>query len=783
MTHPLISDQPGGMRPDAPGRSGSLASLRGAVLDSAQELAGGSQAGTAVTLERPPRAELGDYSTNAALVLAPAVGAPPREVAQRLGEQLAARLGPSLARFEVAGPGFLNLFMEDAWLVGALAEMLADAERYGSGLTAASERVLIEFVSANPTGPMHVGHARNAAYGDALARLLSFHGHEVLREFYVNDAGSQVLKLGESIGALSRGEEVPEDGYRGEYVAELAASLPQASTLSAVELGVAAVAVIVEQLQSSLARFRVSFDSWEYESSLHAGEVSPVSHALTILERQGRTYRDEGAVWLRTTEFGDDKDRVLVRSSGEHTYFASDIAYHQGKRERGFDRQIDVWGADHHGYVARMKAAYEALGGDPAQLELLTMQLVHLVRSGERAQMSKRAGEFVTLDDLVQEIGVDAARWFLLSRSHDTTIDLDLDLAREQSSENPVYYVQYAHARIASMLTRAPAHSAQAAARAQLEARRAGAARRRACVDRAAARLSRGDRRGGRTPRPAPDRRLRAGARTGLHGLLPRLSRDRGRAAARANRFASRCRWLRATRSRAAWICSGSARRRRCSDGHRRRQSKRAISAFRRAESPVLSCAPAESCRLRARTLTPARKQKRECAKQRENGGERHEIGGEIKAVGVRQREHRRAILADHRTLDLRFAASLGDQAGEELPLAVGLRRLGDVQRDFARDAHVLAFDRRQRAAGAHGAGAGGEAAARRDREQRHKRSESSASHELWASEIARCRKACPISPREIATMWPSRSIMKLSGRASVPYERTNSPPPSRRLG
>ncbi len=201
----------------------------------------------------------------------------------------------------------------------------------------------------------------------------------------------------------------------------------------------------------------MAFDSWMYESELHRGDPSPVEHALSILAAQGRTYRSEGALWLRTTEFGDDKDRVLVRSSGEHTYFASDIAYHQDKRERGFDRLIDVWGADHHGYVARMKAVYAALGGDPESLELIIMQLVHLVRRGRRAQMSKRAGEFVTLDDLVEEIGVDAARWFLLSRSHDTTIDLDLDLAREQSSENPVYYVQYAHARIASVLAKAGA--------------------------------------------------------------------------------------------------------------------------------------------------------------------------------------------------------------------------------------------------------------------------------------------------------------------------------------
>ena len=250
---------------------------------------------------------------------------------------------------------------------------------------------------------------------------------------------------------------MPEDGYRGDYVEQLVASLAEAATMDPGELGRAAVAVMVGQMQASLAAFGVQgFDHWAYESALHEGDPSPVrARARRSSSEQGHTYASEGALWLRTTDFGDDKDRVLVRSSGEHTYFASDIAYHQDKRERGFDRQIDVWGADHHGYVARMKAAYEALGGDPEQLELLIMQLVHLVRRGERAQMSKRAGEFVTLDELVAEIGVDAARWYLLARSHDTTVDLDLDLAREQSSENPVYYVQYAHARIASMLAKA----------------------------------------------------------------------------------------------------------------------------------------------------------------------------------------------------------------------------------------------------------------------------------------------------------------------------------------
>ncbi|HTZ65715.1 MAG TPA: arginine--tRNA ligase [Solirubrobacteraceae bacterium] len=468
----------------------AIEALREAVLASARELAGAGEpadsvpdgdgkhsvadrAGSArrgelrsdaITLERPPRPDFGDYSTNAALLLAPALAVPPRELAERLGAELKARMGEGLERFEVAGPGFLNLFVGDAWLGEAIAGCLRAGERFGADGAGVRERILVEFVSANPTGPMHVGHARNAAYGDSLARLLTFDGHDVEREFYVNDAGSQVVKLGESIRAAARGEEVPRDGYHGEYVQALAAELAGAQTLDAAELGHDAVAVMVARTQASLHAFAVEgFDHWQYESALHAGAPSAVEHALQTLEQHGHTYRHDGALWLRTTEYGDDKDRVLVRSSGEHTYFASDIAYHLDKRERGFERQIDVWGADHHGYTARMKAAYAALGGDPEQLELLIMQLVHLVRRGERAQMSKRAGEFVTLDQLLQEIGVDAARWFLLSRSHDTTIDLDLDLAREQSNENPVYYVQYAHARIASVLAKAGAARVRAA--------------------------------------------------------------------------------------------------------------------------------------------------------------------------------------------------------------------------------------------------------------------------------------------------------------------------------
>ena len=412
--------------------------------------------GGPVKLERPRRAEFGDYSSNAALVLAPVLGSKPRELAEQLGEALRERMAGSLERFEVAGPGFLNLFISDAWLTGALSQVLAAGGAYGTAEAQRPEKILVEFVSANPTGPLHVGHARNAAYGDALARILVARGHAVEREFYVNDAGSQVRKFGESVSAVAHGEAPPEDGYHGDYVADLAASIPGARERDATDVGRAAVEQMLERTREALAAFRVErFDHWTFESELYAGHPSLVESTIATLTEAGRTYTDDGALWLRTTEFGDDKDRVLIRSNGEHTYFASDIAYHQSRRERGYEHQIDVWGADHHGYLLRMKAVYAALGGNPDDLELLIMQLVHLVRGGERAQMSKRAGEFVTLHELVEEIGVDAARWYLLARSHDTTVDLDLDLAREQSAENPVYYVQYAHARIASIVAKA----------------------------------------------------------------------------------------------------------------------------------------------------------------------------------------------------------------------------------------------------------------------------------------------------------------------------------------
>ena len=404
------------------------------------------------TLERPRQADHGDNATNAAMLLAPVMTAKPRDVADRLFAGLTSRLGDALDRVEVAGPGFLNLFLSDAWYTGALAHVVQAGDEYGSGGAAVFEKVDVEFVSANPTGPLHVGHARNAAYGDALARLFSFVGHDVTREFYINDFGSQVANFGRSVQARARGEEVPEDGYVGDYVATLALEIADAGTRPVEDVGLEAVAMMVDRARASLHAFGVEFDVWFSEKSLHP---EGVRHGFDVLRDQGHTYESEGALWLRTTDFGDDKDRVIERSTGEHTYFASDIAYAQNKRERGFDRMVYVLGADHHGYIGRMRAAYEALGGEPDRLDLLIMQFVHLVRAGEKVSMSKRAGEFVTLDELVEEIGVDAARWFLLNRSHDTTIEVDLELAKSETNENPVYYVQYAHARIAQVLRKA----------------------------------------------------------------------------------------------------------------------------------------------------------------------------------------------------------------------------------------------------------------------------------------------------------------------------------------
>jgi len=435
----------------------SVAALRGAVEDAARALRDGQPTEPRPTLERPPKPELGDYSSNAAMLLAGSLGDNPRAVAERLRSELEANpaLAPDLGRIEVAGPGFVNFFLADSWYLRALGDLLAPGEELGLSPSEAGEKVLVEFVSANPTGPIHVGTARNAALGDSLVRLLEAAGHDVEREYYVNDAGTQVARFADSIAARMQGEEPPEDGYAGGYVTEIAERLrgEGAGPDDREALETRGIEVMLEEVRQTLERFGVRFDTWFSERSLYAkGEVE---EALAELEKRGHTYRHEDALWLRTTDFGDDKDRVLIRSNGEATYLTPDIAYHWDKLQRGFERLIDVLGADHHGYVPRVRAAIEALGGDPQRFEALTMSLVHIVEGGERVQMSKRTGDFVTLDELMDDIGVDATRWFMLWRSHETTVDLDLELARSQSSENPVYYVQYAHARIASILRKA----------------------------------------------------------------------------------------------------------------------------------------------------------------------------------------------------------------------------------------------------------------------------------------------------------------------------------------
>jgi arginyl-tRNA synthetase len=424
-----------------------VANLTTAVEETAAEVAGnGRRAG--LKLDRPPRPDFGDYSTNAAMLLAPSLGEPPRAVAERLGDKLGDRLGETVERVEIAGPGFLNLFMADRWYLETLAALLEAGDEYGAG--SGGEHVNVEFVSANPTGPITIASARHAAYGDSLARILERGGHRVEREYYVNDAGSQVQRFGESIEARARGEEPPEDGYRGDYVSELAERIEGAAELDPEELARRGIELMLEGVRAALARFRVHMDKFFSERTLHEG-----GEVQAAIDRLEGVYEHDGALWLRTSAHGDDKDRVLRRSTGEWTYFASDIAYHVHKIGREYDRAIDIWGPDHHGHITRMRIAWQALGGDPDAYEIVIMQLVNLTEGGDRVKMSKRAGAIVTLDDLLDEIGVDAARWFLTSRSNDTTLEIDLDLARSRSQDNPVYYVQYAHARIASILRKA----------------------------------------------------------------------------------------------------------------------------------------------------------------------------------------------------------------------------------------------------------------------------------------------------------------------------------------
>ncbi|MFL5870092.1 MAG: arginine--tRNA ligase [Solirubrobacterales bacterium] len=435
-------------------RDDPIAGVRRAVHDAAESLGAGG-VGDRLTLERPPQATLGDYSTNAAMLLAPGLGSPPREIAERLSEELATRLGEAVDRIEVAGPGFLNVFLSDRWHREAVADVLAAGDRFGAG--EGGPRTIVEFVSANPTGPVTAASGRGAAFGDSLARLLAFLGGRVQREYYMNDEGAQVRLFAESIAARMRDEEPPPDGYAGEYVTELAAELRESGAdPSAIdELERRGIETMRARIEATLRRFGIEYDTWSSERALH--EAGALEAVVAELRERGHVYDSEGAVWLRTTEFGDDKDRVLIRGDGEPTYFAADIAYHRDKLARGAERMIVPLGADHHGYVPRMKAAIAALGFDPSSYEAPIMQLVNIVDGDERARMSKRKGEFVALDELIEDIGVDATRYFMVQRSHDTTFDLDLELARTQSQDNPVFYVQYAHARIASILRKAEA--------------------------------------------------------------------------------------------------------------------------------------------------------------------------------------------------------------------------------------------------------------------------------------------------------------------------------------
>ena len=428
-----------------------LSDLRAAV--GAAVASTGAETSQEPAIERPKRAEQGDYSTNAAMLLAPGLGEKPRDIAERLAGDLESRLGAGLDRLEVAGPGFVNLFLSDSWHRNGVASVL-DAERFGES-PPATPAVLLEFVSANPTGPLTAAGGRGAAYGDSLARVLEMAGHDVSREYYLNDAGTQIQTFGASIAARIAGDEPPADGYSGEYVTELAEELREAGTdpNDVGELTRLGVERMRARIEETLGRFRVHFDTWSSERELHSNNA--LQSTLSDFAERGHTYESDGALWLKTSAWGDDKDRVLIRSDGEPTYFAADIAYHRDKLERGAEQMIVPLGADHHGYVPRMKAAVGMLSGDPDRYEAPIMQFVNIIESGERARMSKRKGDFVTLDELMDDIGVDAARFFLLQRSHDTVIDLDLELARSQSQENPVFYVQYAHARIAGIIAKA----------------------------------------------------------------------------------------------------------------------------------------------------------------------------------------------------------------------------------------------------------------------------------------------------------------------------------------
>ncbi len=421
-----------------------------------------------IFIETPARKEHGDYATNLALQLASLAKKPPRQIAELLAKRLASGAG-FIQSTEVAGPGFINFFMHKRWLHDVVCEILRKRLDYGKTRYGNAQKVQVEFISANPVGPMTVVQARAGAIGDTLANLLAYSGHDVQREYYINDAGQQVKTLGLSLEIRARqvlGEDVelPQECYPGDYVIDMAREILEEKGSDLMKLPESerrqlfcdwGVSRIVKRQREELERYGVRFDVWFSERSLH--ESGEVQQALDVLSERGHTYEQDGALWFKSTEFADDKDRVLVKSDGSYTYLAPDAAYHLSKFRRGFQKVIDIWGPDHHGYIKRMKAAVQAFGYAEDALEVLIVQLVRLVRGGEAVRMSKRGGAIILMDELVEEVGKDAARFFFLTRSPESQLDFDLDLAKLESNENPVFYVQYAHARMSSILREARA--------------------------------------------------------------------------------------------------------------------------------------------------------------------------------------------------------------------------------------------------------------------------------------------------------------------------------------
>ncbi len=419
-----------------------------------------------VEIEVPKEKSHGDFSVNTAMKLTKILGKNPREIAKALVDGMDFE-GTYIDKVEIAGPGFINFYLNAKWLHDGIALAKTMGSDFGKSNLGDGKKVMVEFVSANPTGPMHMGNARGGALGDSLASILECAGYDVTREFYINDAGAQIEKFGKSLEArymqIIGGEDsfpFPEDGYQGNdirvhaknYYDKFGDALSlKDSTERRNVLTEYALPINIENLKKDLSKYRINYDIWFYESSIHKN--GKVAETLDMLKKAGLTYEKDGAVWIKTTEFGDEKDEVLIRANGIPTYFAVDIAYHRNKFvNRGFDKVINIWGADHHGHVARMKGAMEALGIDSSKLEIVIMQLVRLIKDGDVARMSKRTGEMITLSDLVEEIGVDAARFFFNLRQAGSHLEFDMDLAVAQNSDNPVFYVQYAHARIASIL-------------------------------------------------------------------------------------------------------------------------------------------------------------------------------------------------------------------------------------------------------------------------------------------------------------------------------------------